>query len=95
MDVPADQTVVPIDLHDNECNTTGAKGLGEPATIPAAPAIANAIYHAIGVRTAGHARSTRRGSSDLLAAAEEEGMSHAAGLHLRSAPRRSPTPCGS
>jgi 4-hydroxybenzoyl-CoA reductase alpha subunit len=28
----------------------GAKGIGEPATIPTAPAIANAIYNAIGVR---------------------------------------------
>jgi CO/xanthine dehydrogenase Mo-binding subunit len=52
MDVPADKTVVPIDLKDRECNSTGAKGLGEPATIPAAPAIANAICHAIGVRIA-------------------------------------------
>ncbi len=51
MDVPAEQTVVPIDLHDYEANNAGAKGLGEPATVPAAPAIANAIYHACGVRT--------------------------------------------
>jgi xanthine dehydrogenase YagR molybdenum-binding subunit len=50
LDLPADQTVVPIDLKDKDCNSTGAKGLGEPATIPAAPAIANAICHAIGVR---------------------------------------------
>ena len=28
----------------------GAKGIGEPATIATAPAIANAIYDAIGVR---------------------------------------------
>ncbi|MBA7529380.1 Nicotinate dehydrogenase medium molybdopterin subunit [subsurface metagenome] len=28
----------------------GAKGIGEPATIATTPAIANAIYHAIGVR---------------------------------------------
>jgi CO/xanthine dehydrogenase Mo-binding subunit len=50
LDVPADQTVIAVDPHDTECNTTGAKGLGEPATIPAASAVANAIYHAIGVR---------------------------------------------
>jgi xanthine dehydrogenase YagR molybdenum-binding subunit len=49
-DVPADQTVVPIDLHDTECNTTGTKGIGEPATIPTAAAIANAVYHAAGIR---------------------------------------------
>jgi xanthine dehydrogenase YagR molybdenum-binding subunit len=50
LDVPADQTVIAVDPHDTECNTTGAKGLGEPATIPAATAVANAVYHATGVR---------------------------------------------
>jgi CO/xanthine dehydrogenase Mo-binding subunit len=50
MDVPADQTVVAVDPRDTTCNTTGAKGIGEPATIPAAAAIANAICHAIGTR---------------------------------------------
>lgn len=50
MDVPADQAVLAIDPHDTTCNTTGAKGIGEPATIPAASAIANAISNAIGVR---------------------------------------------
>ena len=50
LDAPADKTVVVVDPHDTECNTTGAKGVGEPATIPAAPAIANAVFHAIGVR---------------------------------------------
>jgi xanthine dehydrogenase YagR molybdenum-binding subunit len=49
-DVPADMTVVPIDMHDTECNTTGTKGIGEPAMIPTAAAIANAFYHATGVR---------------------------------------------
>ncbi len=28
----------------------GAKGIGEPGCVPSAPAIANAIYHAVGVR---------------------------------------------
>jgi xanthine dehydrogenase YagR molybdenum-binding subunit len=50
MDVPADMVSLPIDPQDTECNTTGAKGLGEPVTIPTAAAIANAIYHATGVR---------------------------------------------
>jgi len=49
-DVPADLTCVPIDMHDTECNTTGTKGLGEPAHIPTAAAIANAFYHATGIR---------------------------------------------
>ncbi len=50
LDVPADMTCVPIDVPDDEANTTGAKGIGEPATIPTGGAIANAIYDAIGVR---------------------------------------------
>ncbi|MDH4352198.1 MAG: molybdopterin-dependent oxidoreductase, partial [Gemmatimonadota bacterium] len=50
LDVPADMTFLPIDPQDKECNSTGAKGIGEPATIPTAPAVANAIYHATGVR---------------------------------------------
>lgn len=50
LDVPAEIVSLPIDVPDDEANTTGAKGLGEPVTIPTAPAIANAIYHATGVR---------------------------------------------
>lgn len=50
LDVPADMACLPIDPHDTECNSVGAKGLGEPATIPTAAAIANAIFHATGVR---------------------------------------------
>jgi CO/xanthine dehydrogenase Mo-binding subunit len=50
LDVPADLANLPIDPHDTECNSTGTKGLGEPATIPTAPAIANAVYHATGIR---------------------------------------------
>jgi CO/xanthine dehydrogenase Mo-binding subunit len=50
LEVPAELTCLPIDAHDTECNTSGAKGLGEPAMIPTAAAIANAVYHATGVR---------------------------------------------
>lgn len=50
LDVPARMVSVPIELDDPEANTTGAKGLGEPVTIPTAPAIANAVYNATGVR---------------------------------------------
>ena len=35
---------------DPEANSTGAKGLGEPVTIPTAAAVANAVYHATGIR---------------------------------------------
>ena len=48
MDVPQ------IDIHIIDFNearsSTGAAGIGEPATVPTAAAIANAVYHAIGVR---------------------------------------------
>ncbi|MCF8143595.1 MAG: xanthine dehydrogenase family protein molybdopterin-binding subunit [Deltaproteobacteria bacterium] len=50
LDVAPHMESLPIDLADPEANITGAKGLGEPVTIPTAAAIANAIYHATGVR---------------------------------------------
>jgi CO/xanthine dehydrogenase Mo-binding subunit len=50
MDIPVDIVSVPIDSPDNEANTTGAKGLGEPVTIPTAAVVANAIYNATGLR---------------------------------------------
>ena len=49
-DVPADIASAPINLPDNEANITGAKGLGEPVTIPTAAVVANAIYNATGLR---------------------------------------------
>lgn len=50
LDVPEKIISVPIEMPDAEANTTGAKGLGEPVTIPTAAAVANAVYHAVGVR---------------------------------------------
>ena len=50
LDVPADMVSLPIELDDPRCNSAGAKGLGEPATIPTAAALANAVYNATGVR---------------------------------------------
>ncbi|HVN23172.1 MAG TPA: xanthine dehydrogenase family protein molybdopterin-binding subunit [Syntrophorhabdales bacterium] len=50
LDVPPEMVSVPLNLPDAEANTTGAKGLGEPVTIPTAAAVANAIYNATGVR---------------------------------------------
>ena len=48
------QEVPVIESHILDLNlgqsSTGAIGIGEPATIPTAAAIANAVYHAIGVR---------------------------------------------
>jgi CO/xanthine dehydrogenase Mo-binding subunit len=39
-----------VDLPDPEANPTGAKGIGEPPLVPTAPAIANAVFDATGVR---------------------------------------------
>lgn len=50
LDVPVDMESLPIEIDDPEANNTGAKGLGEPATIPTASAIANALYMATGIR---------------------------------------------
>ena len=50
LDVPLDMRSLPVELDDPEANNTGAKGLGEPVTIPTAAAIANAITMATGVR---------------------------------------------
>ncbi len=50
LDVPTDMTSLPIEVPDNEANIAGAKGLGEPVTIPTAAAIGNAVYNATGVR---------------------------------------------
>jgi xanthine dehydrogenase YagR molybdenum-binding subunit len=53
LDVPGEIEVVPIDRPDPEANSAGAKGLAEPATVPTAAAVANAVYHATGVRVTG------------------------------------------
>ncbi|MCF8079996.1 MAG: xanthine dehydrogenase family protein molybdopterin-binding subunit [Desulfobacterales bacterium] len=50
LDVPADIVGVPIEMPDAEANISGAKGLGEPVTIPTAAAVANAVYDAVGIR---------------------------------------------
>ena len=47
-DVPRIDAVI-IDHHRGRTNVD-ASGIGEPATVPTAAAIANAVYHAIGVR---------------------------------------------
>jgi CO/xanthine dehydrogenase Mo-binding subunit len=47
-DVPNIETIV-IET-DDRFGPYGAKGIGEPGLVPTAPAIANAIYDAIGVR---------------------------------------------
>ena len=48
MDMPP-MDVILVESHE-PTGPYGAKGLGEPAMVPTAPAIANAIYDAIGIR---------------------------------------------
>ncbi len=48
-DVPS-ITHAQVDLPDPEANPTGAKGIGEPPLVPTAPAVANAVFDAVGVR---------------------------------------------
>jgi len=71
LDVPANMTSLPIDLKDTQCNTTGAKGVGEPVTIPTAAAVANAIHDATGVWVT-HAPTNAMRLVELLAAGEKE-----------------------
>lgn len=59
---------VAVDLPDTVANPTGAKGIGEPPLIPTAPAIANAIFDATGIRIR-QAPISRRA---LLAALKKE-----------------------
>ena len=47
-------------MPDTEANSTGAKGIGEPPLVPTAPAIANAIYDAVGIRLHANPFSRRR-----------------------------------
>ena len=48
-DVPEIETII-VSEGDPLISNTGVKGVGEPAIIPTAAAVANAIYNAIGVR---------------------------------------------
>lgn len=48
-DIPEMEIII-VSESDPLVNSTGVKGIGEPAIIPTAAAIANAVYNAIGVR---------------------------------------------
>ncbi|MDW7681240.1 MAG: molybdopterin cofactor-binding domain-containing protein, partial [bacterium] len=50
MDTPTEIEVIIVSDSDPLISNTGVKGIGEPAHIPTAAAIANAVYNAIGVR---------------------------------------------
>jgi xanthine dehydrogenase YagR molybdenum-binding subunit len=48
-DVATDMEYLLIDKNDT-FSSTGAKGVGEPPKVPPAAAVANAVYHATGIR---------------------------------------------
>ncbi|MBK7104134.1 MAG: xanthine dehydrogenase family protein molybdopterin-binding subunit [Ignavibacteriae bacterium] len=50
LDTPTEIEIVIVNEMDEQANNMGVKGIGEPAIIPTAAAIANAIYNAIGIR---------------------------------------------
>ena len=79
-----------MDVPDTEANSTGAKGIGEPPLIPTAPAIANAVFDAIGVRF----RESPLTRAAVLAALAEgrqrrrRGGAHRETVRLRHVPAR-------
>ncbi|MFN8541336.1 MAG: molybdopterin cofactor-binding domain-containing protein [Thermomicrobiales bacterium] len=70
-----------VGIPDLEANPTGAKGVGEPPLIPTAPAIANAIYDAVGVRLYETPFNRRR----LLEALAARGRAGDEGIRVASA----------
>lgn len=72
LDVAAGHECLAIDVPDNAFNSTGTKGLGEPATIPTAAAVGNAVADAIGIRVTGAPLTPRAVLQALHAAAGKE-----------------------
>jgi xanthine dehydrogenase YagR molybdenum-binding subunit len=77
VDIPAIEAVR-VDLADPAANPTGAKGIGESPLIPTAPAIANALYDAIGVRIHALPLTRERVLAALAARREDETSSEGA-----------------
>ena len=74
-DLPPIETIL---IEDPEpLGPYGAKGIGEPALIPTAPAILGAVYHATGVRLRFAPATPHRVRAAILAAREEKGGRHA------------------
>jgi xanthine dehydrogenase YagR molybdenum-binding subunit len=71
LDVADHHACLPVDEPDHAFNTTGAKGLGEPATIPTAAAVGNAVARALGVRVTDAPLTPRRILEAIAAAAKE------------------------
>jgi xanthine dehydrogenase YagR molybdenum-binding subunit len=75
-DIPS-ITHAAVNIPDLAANSTGVKGIGEPPLIPTAPAIANAVYDAIGVRLRHNPLTRQR----LLAALAENKTDAQANRH--------------
>lgn len=74
-DLPPIETIL---IEDPEpLGPYGAKGIGEPALIPTAPAIFGALYHATGVRLRFAPATPHRVRAAILAARAEKGGRHA------------------
>ena len=84
LDAPADKTVLVVDPRDNAFSNTGAKGVGEPATIPTAPAIANAVFHATGLRLTDAPMSPARVLNAIARPEAGPGGSEGEGVMLRT-----------
>jgi CO/xanthine dehydrogenase Mo-binding subunit len=109
LDVSASHDCLPIDHPDNAFNSTGAKGLGEPATIPTAAAVGNAVARALGVRitdapltprrileaiSASSSRDNARGSRDAAASRKSDLRSAEADFDVRRESRGEEAPGG-
>ncbi|MDJ0944818.1 MAG: molybdopterin-dependent oxidoreductase [Kiloniellales bacterium] len=74
-DLPPIETIL---IEDPEpLGPYGAKGIGEPALIPTAPAIFGAVHHATGVRLRFAPATPHRVRAAILAARKEKGGRHA------------------
>lgn len=62
----------PVDVPDPMANSLGAKGIGEPPLIPTAPAIANAVFDAVGIRVREAPLARRRIIAALAQKANQE-----------------------
>ena len=62
LDVARGHECLPLDEPDNAFNTTGTKGLGEPATIPTAAAVAKVIDPRLRLISQSHGDIFRRSS---------------------------------
>ena len=49
-DCPDEVLSMPVETQPHPDGPFGAKGIGEPGCVPTAPAVANAVYDALGVR---------------------------------------------